>query len=76
MADFRITVLNDSFRASDIHDFRDSEIAQREAIRGAIQIGIDELEEKSFFGAEVSIEQGQKRIGHFIVAVGVSSLAG
>ena len=75
MPQFAITVVNDTFRARDVHDLRSADEAGAEALKGALAIGADEVcKGKKFFGAEVTVEQGDEMIGRFIVSLGATRL--
>ena len=75
MPNFHITVLNNSFCSTNNHECADVDAACRAAIHGALEIGVDQIGEgKPFFGAEITVEDGSRRVGHFVVAVGVSVL--
>lgn len=63
MPNFRVTVLNETFESCDHH-----EAATASAIRGAPEIGVDD------FGAEIKVENGDVRIGRYVVSVGASPL--
>ena len=72
---FRISIVNQHFRASNEHDLPSVEAARREAIKGALQIGTSEVGvDRPFFGAEVSIDSDGESVGRYVVSVGVSSL--
>jgi len=75
MATFSVTIVNQSFRASNNYDLGSLSDANREALKGALQIGAEEvINGKPFFGAEVMIEQGDAVLGRFIVWIGASHL--
>jgi hypothetical protein len=72
---FHITVLNGNFCSANQHDCADVDSARWMAIRGALAIGVDQIaEDKPFFGAEITVEEGSCRVGHYVVAIGLSSL--
>lgn len=49
--------------------------AWQTAIRSAIKIAADQVSHGSpFFGAEVTLEQGKKRIGRYVVSVAAAPL--
>ncbi|MFL6776824.1 MAG: hypothetical protein ACJ8FN_10580 [Sphingomicrobium sp.] len=75
MPTYRICILNEDFCATDDHTCPDEKSAAKQALRGALDIGTDQIVAgKQFFGAEVTVESGNERVGHFVVAVGKSSL--
>ena len=72
---FRISVHNQHFSACNEQELATVELARKQAIKGALQIGMTEVtEEKQFFGAEVCIDSDGKQLGRFIVSIGVSPL--
>lgn len=75
MPSFHITVLNKDFCSTNQHECADVGAARQAAIKGALEIGIDHLgEDKPFFGAEITVEEENKRVGHYVVALGFSPL--
>lgn len=75
MPTFRITVINQHFRACDDHDLESLAAATREGVRAALQIGTDEVANgKPFFGAEVRVAEGETICGKFVVSVGMSPI--
>ena len=75
MPTFRICVVNEDFCAIDDHECRDADAAAKAALHGGLDIGVGQvIEGKSFFGAEVTIHEGQERVRHFTIAIGTSSL--
>ena len=75
MPTFRISVINAEFVVRNEHHCATIEAAREEAIRGALQIGTDEIiGGKGFFGAEVVVEDDGQIIDRFVVAIGSSPL--
>lgn len=75
MPSFHITVLNEDFCSTNRHECVDIDSALRMAIKGALEIGVDHLaQDKPFFGAEITVKDGSRRVGHYVVALGVSPL--
>ena len=75
MPRFHITVLNENFCSTNQHECIDVDSAQRMAIKGALEIGVDQIAEgKPFFGAVITVEEADRRVGHYVVALGVSPL--
>ena len=75
MPTYRIRVINRDFKANEDFEAPNLEIARVEALRGALQIGTDEIcEGKSFFGAEVSIESEGEATERLMIAIGASHL--
>lgn len=75
MATFQITIINQTFESHNEHDLPSEEDARAEAIRGALEIGLDEIGVASpLFAAEVKIASGGEQIARYIVSMGVSPL--
>lgn len=75
MPTFRITVINQTFRACDNHDLPTVEAARKQGLKGALAIGADEVANgKQFFGAEVRVEDGGEVVDRFVVSIGSSPL--
>ena len=74
MPTFRIRLTNKDFAASEELEAPTPEAARTNALRGALQIGTDEIcAGKMFFGAEVCIEcDGETE--RLLVAIGASPL--
>ena len=72
---FRVSVVNETFESSNHHDAATVSEAQQRAIKGALEIGVEELSKgKPFFGAEVRVENGDELVSRFVVSMGVSAL--
>ena len=70
-----ISVTNQTFESSNEHDMPTLEIAQAEAIKGALSIGVDEIGDANpFFAAEVRIDGDGEHLARYIVSVGVCRL--
>ncbi len=75
MPRFRIRVINTDFDNSNEIDRPSADQAREEALKSALQIGVDEVcNGTPFFGAEVCIESGSKVVERLVVAIGVSPL--
>lgn len=75
MPPFRISVTNENFQTTNDHDFASLAAAIDHAIRGALNIGTDEIVGgKSYFGAEVTVKQDGAEGARFVVSAGVSAL--
>lgn len=75
MAIFQITVINQTFEAHNEHDLPTEEDARAEAIRGALEIGLDEVGVASpLFAAEVKIASDGEQIARYVVSMGVCPL--
>lgn len=75
MPTFRISVINQTFRASNDHELPSLADATKQGIKAALEIGVHEVTDgKSFFGAEVHVEDGEESLGKFVVSVGMSPI--
>lgn len=75
MPTYRITIINRDFRANEDIDAPSADAARIDALKGALQIGTDEIcEGKMFFGAEVSIQGNGEAAERLMVAIGTSPL--
>lgn len=76
MPTFTISIVNETFAESNDHDITSIDTAKASALRGALEIGVDEIVAgKQFFGAEVKVETANQSIARFVVSVGASPLA-
>lgn len=74
MPSYRICVINRNFSSSEEIDASNSDAARVQALRGALQIGVDEIcEGKMFFAAQISIE-GKNKPERLVIAIGASPL--
>ena len=75
MPTFRTCIVNREFSACDEEDLPDRDAALERAVKGALQIGMEEVcKGYPFFGAEVTVESGGRVLERRMVAVGVSPL--
>ena len=75
MPTFSISVINAEFSVRNEHNLATFAASREEAIRGAPQIGTDEIiGGKGFFGAEVVVEADSQIVDRFVVAIGSSPL--
>ncbi|NUQ18317.1 MAG: hypothetical protein HOP95_07675 [Sphingomonas sp.] len=75
MPTFHITVHNEDFTSSDDYECACNEEALKQGIKSAIAIASDQVSSgKPFFGAEMTLEQGNKQLIRYIVAIGASPL--
>ena len=75
MPSYCITIINRDFRASESIEAASQDAARGEALRGALNIGTDEIcEGKMFFGADISIEGAGGTAERLMVAIGASHL--
>lgn len=72
---FQVRIINRDFDASNEIEANGPEAARSQAMKGALQIGTDEvLGGKPFFGAEVRINDGDNTVDRMVIAVGVTQL--
>lgn len=75
MPTYRIRVVNRDFETSVDHELSSIGAAKTEALKGALQIGSQEVwEGKTFFAAEISIENEHEPTERMMVAIGASPL--
>jgi len=72
---YRITVVNEHFSQSGEQEAADVIEAWQKALNSAIAIAADQVSHGNpFFGAEVTLVEGNKQIGRYVVAVGATPL--
>lgn len=72
---YRIRVVNKDFRASNDVEHPDHKMALKAALKGAFQIGTDEVcGGKPFFGAEITIALDGDVLERRMVAIGATPL--
>ena len=75
MPTFQIHVTNMDYENSSEIDRPSAKEARAEALKSALQIGVDEVcSGASFFGAEVRIESDSETLERLVVAIGVSPI--
>ena len=75
MPTFQIRVINTHYDNSNKLDLPSAEEARAEALKSALQIGVEEVcNGTPFFGAEVRVESDGKVHDRLVVAIGVSPL--
>ena len=75
MPTYRISIVNEHFSQSGEQQAADVVEAWQKAIGTAIAIAGDQVSHGNpFFGAEVTLEEGNKQIGRYVVAVGATPL--
>ena len=74
MPKYLIRLVNDEFRAENEEEHPDAALAGKEAVRGALEVGVEQvLAGKRFYGAEVTVADGNI-LERFVVSVGASPL--
>ena len=77
MPTYRVTIVNEHFSDTGDHDAPDDKSAWKAAMTSAIAIGGEQVSHGNpFFGAEVTLEEGGRTVGRYIVSVGASPLIG
>ena len=75
MPRYRISVINKDFASTNAVEFSNIEDARSQAMKGALEIGSDEVAGgKPFFGAEITIEQDDMVIDRIMVSIGQTPL--
>jgi hypothetical protein len=75
MPTYQVSIVNEHFSSSEQQEAKDVAKAWQTAIRSAITIAADQVSHGNpFFGAEVTLDEGNKRIGRYVVSVGATPL--
>lgn len=75
MPTFRVCIVNEHFSESAEQEAADVVQAWQKAIASAIDIAKDQVSHGNpFFGAEVTLEEGKKRVGRYVVSIGATPL--
>jgi hypothetical protein len=75
MPTYSIHIVNSDFISTNSYEASSAKAARSEALKGALEIGSEEIRQgKSFFGAEIRIEDGGEVVERMMVAVGASAL--
>ena len=75
MPTYRLTIVNEHFSSSSEQESSDVVKAWQKAIGSAVTIAADQVSHGNhFFGAEVTLDEGNKRIGRYLVSVGATPL--
>ena len=75
MPTYRVSIVNEHFSHSGDEEAPDVVKAWQKALASAIAIAAEQVSHGSpFFGAEVTVEEGNKTIGRYVVSVGASPL--
>lgn len=75
MPTFRISVINQTFTATNDYDLPSFDDARKHGLKAALSIGSDEVVNgNSYFGAEVLVDEVGGAGFRFVVSVGASSL--
>jgi hypothetical protein len=72
---YRVNIVNEHFSDSGEEEAADAVTAWQKAIRSAVVIAADQVSHGNpFFGAEVTLQEGKKRLGRWVVSVGATPL--
>jgi hypothetical protein len=72
---YSVTIVNGHFTSSVEQEAADVTKAWQSAISSAVAIAADQVSHGNpFFGAEVTLDEGNKRIGRYVVSVGATPL--
>lgn len=75
MPRYSISIVNSDFASSNTVEAPSPEAARCDALKGALQIGSDEIiKGATFFGAEIRIEVDDRVTERLVVAMGASAL--
>ena len=75
MPNYTVTIVNEHFSQTGDQDSADDISAWKDAIASAITIAADQVSHGNpFFGAEVTIANGNAQVGRYLVAVGATPL--
>jgi hypothetical protein len=75
MPTYRFSIVNEHFSQSGDQEAADVVKAWQKAIGSAIVIGGDQVSHGNpFFGAEITLEEGNKQIGRYVVCIGATPL--
>ena len=75
MPTYRISIVNEHFDQTGEQEAPDVIEAWQKAIGAALDIARDQVcHGNPFFGAEVTLQEGNKQIGRYVVAVGATPL--
>ena len=75
MASYTVTIVNEHFSQTGEETALDNSEIWKRAIASAITIAADQVSHGNpFFGAEVTVAQGDEQIGRYLVSVGATPL--
>jgi hypothetical protein len=75
MASYRIHIVNEHFEQSGEFEAADNIKAWQKAVASAIEIAKDQVSHGNpFFGAEVTLQNGNAQVGRYVVSVGAMPL--
>lgn len=75
MPTYKLEIVNEHFAQSGELQASDVSGAWTKAIESGITIAADQVSHgKPFFGAELTLSEGNKRVGRYVLSVGATSL--
>jgi hypothetical protein len=75
MPTYRVSIVNEHFSSSEEQEAPDVVKAWQKAIGSAVTIAADQVSHGNpFFGAEVTLAEGNKKLGRYVVSVGATPL--
>ena len=75
MGTYHVTIVNEHFSSSNEHRCDNVADAWKHAIKGALDIASEQVSHVDpYFGAEIVLDEGEKRVGRYVISVGVSPL--
>ena len=75
MPNYTVTIINEHFSQTGEQEANDNVEAWKKAIASAITIAADQVSHGNpFFGAEVTVAQGEEQVGRYLVSVGATPL--
>lgn len=75
MPSYTVTIVNEHFSQTGEQEAPDNAEVWKTAISSAIAIAADQVSHGNpFFGAEVTVAQGEEQIGRYLVSVGATPL--
>lgn len=75
MPSYNVTIINKHFSQTGEQEARDNIEAWKNAIASTISIAAEQVSHGNpFFGAEVTLTQGNEQVGRYLVSVGATPL--
>ena len=75
MSSYTVTIVNEHFSQEGEQEAPDAMTAWKKAMETAITIASEQVSHGNpFFGAEVTLKEGNKKIGRYVVSVGATPL--
>ena len=75
MPSYNVTIINEHFSQTGEQEARDNIEAWKNVIASTISIAAEQVSHGNpFFGAEVTLTQGNEQVGRYLVSVGATPL--